>query len=268
MLRLFLRRLAVSLLLILIISIFVFGATELLPGDVAEVLLGQSATPEAVENLRRAMNLDSPAILRYGRWMLGMLQGDPGVSLVNQLPVAQLVGSRFANTLMLAGVTVGIFIPISLVIGISAAIWQGSAYDRVVAVGAVAVMSVPEFLVATLAVVIFAVKLGWVPAMSYATDITSLGQLVGSFALPILTLGLVVASQMIRMSRAAVITALAEPYVEMARLKGASYPRIIWSHVMPNVVGALANAAVLSSSFLVSGVLVTEVIFSYPVSPN
>jgi len=264
MLRLLFQRLLVSLLLIFLISLFVFGATELLPGDVAEVILGQSATPEAVANLRHALDLDRPAIMRYAEWMLGLVQGDPGVSLVNQRPIAELVGARFANTLMLAGITVAISVPPALLIGICAAIWRNSVFDRIASIGAVAVMSVPEFLVATLAVVVFAVNLGWVPAMAYATEITSLGQLVGSFALPILTLGLVVASQMIRLSRAAVLTALQEPYVEMARLKGASHRRVIWHHVMPNVVGALVNAAVLSTSFLVSGVLVTEVIFSYP----
>lgn len=264
MARLLLNRLLISLLLLAIISIFIFIATELLPGDVVEVMLGQSVTPEAAEALRRAMNLDQPAPLRYLNWVAGLLRGDPGISLVNRLPIADLVGQRFANTLMLAGVTVAIFIPVSLLIGIAAAIWQGSVFDRIASVAAIAVMSVPEFLVATLAVLIFAVRLGWVPAMSYVSEITSVGQLVGAYALPILTLGLIVASQMIRLSRAAVVNALREPWVEMARLKGASYRRIIWYHVMPNVVGTLANAAVLSCSFLVSGVLVTEVIFSFP----
>lgn len=158
--RLVLQRLAIALLTLVIVSFAVFFATELLPGDVAEILLGQAATPEAVAGLREAMGLDRPAILRFLDWMAGLTRGDFGTSYVNDIQVADLLGDRLANTLRLAGVTALISLPISLTLGICAAMWRGSIFDRAVSIMTISVISVPEFMVATLAVLIFAVWLG------------------------------------------------------------------------------------------------------------
>jgi peptide/nickel transport system permease protein len=259
-----LGRLGVTLLTLLIVSFVVFGATLLLPGDVVEILLGQAATPEAVAGLREAMNLDSPALVRYGQWLLGMVQGDFGISYANNMPIADMISGRLANTLRLAAVTTAIAVPLSLFLGITTAMYRGSAYDRIVTTAVVSVISVPEFLIATFAVLVFAVWLRWLPALSLANDVQSFGQLLKVFAMPVITLTCVISAQMIRMTRAAVIDALKMPYVEMALLKGASRARMVLRHALPNAIGPIANAIALSLSYLLGGVIIVETIFNYP----
>jgi peptide/nickel transport system permease protein len=259
-----LGRLGVTLLTLLIVSFVVFGATLLLPGDVVEILLGQAATPEAVAGLREAMNLDSPAIVRYLQWLFGLVRGDFGMSYANNMPVADLIGGRLANTLRLAAVTTAIAVPLALFLGITTAMFRGSLYDRIVTTLIVSIISVPEFLIATLAVLVFAVWLRWLPALSLANDVNSFGQLLKVFAMPVITLSCVISAQMIRMTRAAVIEALKMPYVEMALLKGASRTRIVLRHALPNAIGPIANAVALSLSYLLGGVIIVETIFNYP----
>lgn len=263
-LRLLLQRVALALLSLLAVSAIVFAITAVLPGDAAEEQLGQDATPEALAALRKQMGLDVPAPQRYAKWLAGLARGDLGKSSITQLPVAELLGSRLPNSLLLAAVTAMFAVPIALAAGILAAVWRGSWFDRAASTTAVALVSVPEFLIATLAVLIFAVKLKWLPALAYASDIEGIGQVLRSFAMPVLTLSCVIAAQMMRMTRAAVIDQLAAPYIEMVRLKGASPMRTVLAHALPNAVGPIANAVALSLSFLLGGVIIVEVIFNYP----
>lgn len=257
-------RLGVAIVTLLIVSFVVFCATQLLPGDVVEILLGQAATPEAVAGLRRAMHLDDPALMRYLRWLIGLAQGDLGQSYANNLPVADMIGGRLITTLRLAAVAAAIAVPLALFLGITTAMYQGSAYDRAVNTVVLAVISVPEFMLATLAVLVFAVWLKWLPALSFANDVSSFGQLLRVFAMPVITLTCGISAQMIRMSRAAVIDALRMPYVEMALLKGASRRRIVLHHALPNAVGPIANAVALALSYLLGGVIIVETVFNYP----
>ncbi|MDK1384811.1 ABC transporter permease [Sinorhizobium sp. 8-89] len=263
-LSLVLSRLLIALITLVIVSFAVFFATTLLPGDTASILLGQAATPEAVEGLRKAMHLDEPAIFRFLRWIVGLVQGDLGTSYANEMPVADLIGGRFVNTLMLAGVTALFSVPIALTLGITAAMLRGSLYDRAVTVLTIGVISVPEFMIATSAVLIFAVYLKWLPALSFANEVTSLTDLLRIYAMPVITLTFGVSAQMIRMTRAAVIETLNTPYVEMALLKGASRPRMVFRHALPNALGPIINAVALSLSYLVGGVIIVETIFNYP----
>jgi peptide/nickel transport system permease protein len=263
-LKLLAQRIALALLSLLVVSVIVFAITAVLPGDAAQEQLGQDATPEAVAALRAQMGLDVPAPERYVRWLGGLLRGDLGESSTSRLPVAELIGSRLPNSLLLAAVTALFSVPIALSLGIASAVWRGSWFDRAASTGAVAVVSVPEFLVATLAVLVFAVQLRWLPALSYVSDIESLGQLLRAFAMPVLTLCCVIIAQMMRMSRAAVIDQLEAPYIEMVRLKGASPLRIVLAHALPNAVGPIANAVALSLSYLLGGVIIVETIFNYP----
>src|SRR6185503_16012231 len=177
------QRIGLALLSLLAVSVLVFAITGVLPGDAAQEQLGQEATPESLGALVR---------------------GDLGTSSATQLPVAELIASRLPNSLLLAAVTALFSVPIALTLGIASAVWRGSWFDRAASTGAVAIVSVPEFLVATLAVLIFAVQLRWLPALSYLSDIESLGQLLRAFAMPVLTLCCVIVAQMMRMSRAAV----------------------------------------------------------------
>lgn len=264
LLRLVAARLATGVVSLFVVACAVFAITALLPGDVAQTQLGQSATPEAVAGLRHAMGLDQPAWLRFVHWLGGLLVGDPGMSLVNNVPVARLIGSRLPNSLLLAGTTAAVSVPIALFIGISSAMFRGSWYDRAVGILSVSIVSVPEFLVATAAVLIFAVKLRWLSALSYVNDINSIGQFFRAFAMPVLTLCTVISAQMIRMTRAAVIDQLSAPYIEMARLKGVGPIRIVFAHALPNAIGPIANAVALSLSYLLGGVIIVETIFNYP----
>ncbi|SMF30962.1 peptide/nickel transport system permease protein [Tistlia consotensis] len=259
-----LGRLGVALITLVIVSFVVFGATEMLPGDVAQILLGQAATPEAVAGLREAMHLNEPALLRYAHWLFGLAQGHLGTSYANHMPIAGLIGGRLMNTLQLAAVTTVIAVPTALFLGITAAMYQGTLYDRVVTTTIVAVISVPEFMIATMAVLVFAVWLKWLPALSFANDVASFGELLRIFAMPVITLCCVISAQMIRMTRAAVIDALKMPYVEMALLKGASRSRIVLHHALPNAIGPIVNAMALSLSYLLGGVIIVETIFNYP----
>ncbi|MEX2696525.1 ABC transporter permease [Rhizobium mongolense] len=263
-LSLVLGRLLIAVVTLLIVSFAVFFATTLLPGDTATILLGQAATPEAVAGLRTAMHLDEPALFRFLRWIVGLLHGDLGTSYANDMPIADLIARRFINTMKLAGVTALFSVPIALTLGITAAMLRGSLYDRIVTILTIGVISVPEFMVATSAVLIFAVYLKWLPALSFANEVHSLNDMLRVYAMPVITLTFVVSAQMIRMTRAAVIETLNTPYVEMALLKGASRPRIVFRHALPNALGPIVNAVALSLSYLLGGVIIVETIFNYP----
>jgi peptide/nickel transport system permease protein len=262
--RLLLTRLGTSLLTLWFVASVVFFITNLLPGDVAEELLGQSATREAVEGLRKAMGLDVPPLQRYFAWLGNMIMGDPGHSLVNGQPITALIGSRLGNSLMLAGITALVAVPVALFLGITSAVARGSLYDRVVGAGTILAVSVPEFLVASAAVLLFAVHLQWFPALSQLGRIVTWTDAFRSFALPVFTLTAVIVAQMARMTRAALVDVLSSSYVEMATLKGASRSRIILHHALPNAIGPIANAIAFSLSFLLGGVIIVETIFNYP----
>lgn len=263
-LALIVKRIGLAAVTLLLVSIVVFSITSLLPGDAAEEALGQSATPEAVAALRAQLGLDQPAHLRYARWLVGMLSGNPGQSLANNLPVNELIAMRLPKSLLLAGAAALVSVPIALLLGILAAMYRGSRLDRVLSVATLSMIAVPEFLVATLAVLIFAVKLQWLPALSFIPAEASMGELLRAYAMPVLTLSFVIIAQMARMTRAAVVDQLAQPYVEMAILKGARRTRIVLSHALPNAIGPIANAVALSLSYLLGGAIIVETIFNYP----
>jgi peptide/nickel transport system permease protein len=262
--RLLLQRFALALVTLLMVSVVVFAITNLLPGDAAEESLGQAATPETVAALRAQFGLDQPAPVRYARWLGHLLTGNPGTSLLNGKPVTALIGQRLPSSLVLAGVTAAVSVPLALALGILSAMLSGSLFDRAVNVGTVALVSVPEFLIATLAVLLFAVKLRWLSALSHTDDIASFTGFVRAYAMPVFTLCCVIVAQMARMTRAALLDQLGAPYVEMARLKGAGPVRVVLVHALPNAIGPIANAVALSLSYLLGGVLIVETVFNYP----
>lgn len=258
------KRLLITLITLGIVSFVVFAATTLLPGDTAAILLGQAATPEAIAGLRTAMHLDDPALLRFVRWGFDLLHGDLGTSYANSMPIAQLIGGRLINTMKLAGLTAALAVPLALTLGITAAMMQGTLYDRGVTIVTIGIISVPEFMIATSAVLLFAVYLNWLPALSFTSEIKSFYDFLRAYAMPVITLTFGVAAQMIRMTRAAVVETLKTPYVEMALLKGASRQRMVLRHALPNAVGPIVNAVALSLSYLIGGVIIVETVFNYP----
>lgn len=262
--RLLARRFGVAILSLLAVSVIVFAITAVLPGDAAQSQLGQEATVEAVAALRVKMGLDASAPARYVRWLKGIATGDLGESMLTRTSVASVLGNRLSHSLLLAGLTTLISVPIALSLGILSAALRGSLFDRCVSVAVVSVVSIPEFLVATLAVLIFAVKLKWLPALAYMNDGASAAQMLRSLAMPVICLSCVIVAQMVRMTRAALIDQLNAPYIEMVRLKGATPARLVMLHALPNAVGPIANAVALSLSYLLGGVIIIETIFNYP----
>lgn len=258
------KRVLVALATLWLVSLAVFATSLLIEGDVAEAILGQSATPQALAGLRAAMQLDRPAWVRYLSWLGGILRGDAGNSLVTATPVAALIGARLGNSLALAGITALVSVPVALTLGILAAVRRGTMFDRTIGLVTIAIVSVPEFLIATLAVMLFAVTLHWLPALSSMRDVGSYGALARMYALPVFSLACVVVAQMLRMTRAAVIDVLDSSYAEAARLKGVSPMRLVLRHALPNAIGPIANAVALSLSTLLGGVIVVEIIFNYP----
>ncbi|MBZ9558567.1 MULTISPECIES: ABC transporter permease [unclassified Modicisalibacter] len=258
------RRLGASLLTLLMVSLVIFAITSLLPGDTAQQILGQFATPEQVAALREQLGLNQPAVVRYWHWLSGFVTGDLGQSASNGMAVAQLINDRLPNSLILAGITTVVSVPIAITMGVVAAMCRGGLVDRLLNLVTLSMVAVPEFLVATLAVLIFAVKLGWLPALSYVSTVESLGDAMKIYAMPVLTLCCVLIAQMARMTRAALIDQLDSPYVEMAQLKGVPPIRRVMRHALPNAVGPIANAVALSLSYLLGGVIIVETIFNYP----
>ncbi|WP_244818294.1 ABC transporter permease [Caballeronia sp. Lep1P3] len=258
------RRFAIGALTLLLVSALVFFMASLLPGDAAQMALGQYATPETVAMLRKQLGLDEPLVLRFFTWLGGLLSGNFGLSYAANVPVRSIVMTRIPNTMMLAGAATAASVPIALVLGIVAAMARGSLLDRVIGVLTMSVVAVPEFLLATLAVLLFAVKLHWVSAVSVNADTSSFGAFLKSYSLPVLVLCCVVVAQMARMTRAALINQLDAPYAEMTVLKGLHPARTVLRHALPNAVGPIVNAMALSLSYLLGGVIIVEAIFSYP----
>ncbi|WP_375197139.1 ABC transporter permease [Sphingobium sp.] len=258
------KRFASSLLTLLLVSAVVFTIAQLLPGDAAQEALGQSATPEQVAALRHEMGLDRPAPERYVNWLGSMVSGDPGQSLVANLPVSEVISSRLPNSLLLAALSALVAVPVALAIGIGSAMNRGGKLDRALNVSTLSMVAVPEFLVATLAVLIFSVKLRWLPSIALVADDMSWSDYLRGAAMPILCLSIVVIAQMARMTRAAVIDQMDRPYVEMAVLKGVPPVRVVLRHIMPNAVAPIVNAMALSLSYLLGGAIIVETIFNYP----
>ncbi|MGO4909983.1 ABC transporter permease [Pseudorhodobacter sp. W20_MBD10_FR17] len=258
------KRLLAGIATLFLVSILVFFASSILPGDVAEAVLGQSATPETVAALREKLGLTRPLWEQYSVWLGGFLTGDLGYSLASGAAVSQLILDRMSNTLILAGLTSVIAVPVSIILGLVAATFPGSLGDRLVSVGSLVLVSIPEYLTATILVMVFAIGLKWFPAISYSTEFTSFGQMMSVLALPILALSASITAQMSRMTRATVLNLLVSPYVEMALLKGVSRWSIIFRHVVPNAIGPIANVIALNLAYLLSGVVIVETIFAYP----
>ena len=258
------QRLALGLLTLFVVSLIIFSAVELLPGDLAEAILGQSATPETVAAFRRELKLDLPAHERYVSWLWGILQGDMGRSLANQREISELIGGRLANTLFLALFAAFVSVPVALTLGVLAALYRNSIFDRVINAVTLSSISFPEFFVAYILVLVLAVVLGWFPAISNVSDDLGFWERIYRTALPALTLTLVVIAHMMRMTRAAIISLLASPYIEMANLKGMTRTHVIVHHALPNALAPIINVVVINLAYLIVGVIVVEVVFVYP----
>lgn len=258
------QRLALGVFTMLIVSVLIFMAVELLPGDVVEAILGQARTEATVAAFREQLGLDSPAYVRYFEWLTAIMQGDLGVSLATQKPISEVVLYRLWNTLFLAAYAAAIAVPVALLFGILAALYRNSIFDRTVNVTALVAISSPEFLAAYLLIYMFAVQLGWFPTLASVSSDMSLGERLYVLLLPAITLSLVTVAHMMRMTRASIINLMASPYIEMARLKGTKPSIIVLRHALPNAIAPIVNVIAINMAYLIVGVVVVEVVFVYP----
>lgn len=262
--RLIAQRLALGLLTLLAVSVLIFVGTEILPGDVATAILGRSATPETVEAIRASLGLHDPAPVRYGRWLSGFVRGDLGTSLASRRPVADQLGFRLRNTLFLAVLAAGVSVPLAIGLGLVTAMTENRLFDRAVNAATLALISVPEFFIGYVLILVVAVQLGWLPSLSAISSEMTFGQRLQITALPAATLSMGVVAHMLRMTRAAVLAVMASPFIEMAVLKGLATWRIVVQHALPNALAPIANVVAFNLAYLVVGVVVVEVVFVYP----
>ncbi len=258
------QRIALGVLTLFAISLLITFGVEVLPGDLADSILGQGATPETVKVFRAELGLDKPAHLRYLDWLGGIITGDLGVSLASKREISELVGIRLANTVFLGGFAAAIAVPLSLFLGILAALFRNTLYDRAINTFTLTSISFPEFFVSYILILFFAIKLGWFPGISNISTELSFSEKLYRTLLPAATLTLVVVAHMMRMTRAAIINLLASPYIEMARLKGIRPIKIILRHALPNALAPIVNVIALNLAYLVVGVVIVEVVFVYP----
>ena len=321
-----LKRLGLGLLTLLVVSVIIFSAVEMLPGDLAQEILGQSATPETVAAFRKELGLDKPPVTRYFDWLGGAVQGDFGTSLASKREISDLMSTRLGNTLFLASFAAVLAVPLAIVLGLLAALYRNTWFDRMINVVTLSSISFPEFFVAYILILMLAVgypfeltwvlllvgiwflvegygslraglKIGRTPLVPALFAVTGVALIVNFFLgwwtpsvegvseypsisniapgtpfwdrversfLPALTLTLVVTAHMMRMTRAAIINLLASPYIEMARLKGMSPWRVIVTHALPNALAPIINVVAINLAYLITGVVVVEVVFVYP----
>ncbi len=267
-----LERLALGLATLFVVSVIIFSSIELLPGDFGQAILGQSATEETVAAFRQELGLDRPAYVRYFEWVGGAIQGDLGTSFSGRnvsgtdrsRAVVDLIEPRLWNTLFLAGLTAAIAVPIALFLGITTALYRNSVYDRSINTATLTTISFPEFFVAYILILLMSSLYPVFPSLANVDDTTPLAERIYRTALPALTLTLVIVAHMMRMTRAAIINLLASPYIQMARLSGASQTEVILKHALPNAWAPIATVIAFNLAYLVVGVVVVEVVFVYP----
>jgi peptide/nickel transport system permease protein len=259
------RRVAIGLLTLWLVSLLVFAATQVLPGNAAQAVLGRSATPERLAALEQELQLDRSAAAQYVDWISGVLRGDPGTSLASRTSVSSLVGPRVENSLVLVVLAGGIGTLLGLLIGIAAAARRDKPFDHVSAVGALVLTALPEFVIGITLVSLFAsLVFHWLPAVSQIPPGESVLSQPDMLVLPVATLVLVVTPYAIRMTRAAMIDALESEYVEAATLKGLSRARVLLTHALPNALPAIVQVIGLILLYLAGGIVVVEFVFEYP----
>ena len=258
------QRLTLGILLLLAASVLIFAGTTMLPGDVAQQILGQSATPQALANLREELGLNDPPVTRYFQWLGDILQGDLGTALTNGRDIAESIGGRLKNTMFLAFWAAVISIPLAIFLGLLAVRYKDRWPDKLISGVTLTTISIPEFMIGYILVYWLAIKLRWFPSVAIMNDSMSLGEKLNAIAIPVMVLTLVVLAHMMRMTRAAILNVMQSAYIETAELKGLRMLTVIRKHAFPNAVAPIVNVVMLNMAYLVVGVVVVEVVFAYP----
>lgn len=265
MAQLIFKRLLISIFVLLAISVIIFAATLLLPGDPARAILGQQATPERLAALREQMDLDKPAVVRYFLWLGGLFTGDFGTSAATGGPVSQLLAPRIGNSIILMVLAAVVSVPVGLFFGIVSAIHRGKRRDSAITWVTLIFAAMPEFVVGVGLITIFATTVFPIlPAVTMSPPGTPVWKLPLQLILPTLTLALVVAPYIARMMRTTMAEVLDSGYVEMARLKGVPERTVILRHAVPHAIGPVAQVIAIQLAWLAGGVVVVEFLFRYP----
>ncbi len=264
MLILVLKRILLGFITLFIVSLITFVGVEVLPGDACTTYLEREAYGAALEACYKRLGLDIPAYERYISWAIGVIQGDFGYSLSGEMKINDVLGPRVKNSLVLASASILIGIPIALLLGIITALWRDKMPDIIISTFTIFSMTIPEFISATLLILIVAIWLEWLPGIVIVPTGASISELLPNIILPVVAISMIMTAHMARMVRSSVIQVMASDYVQMAILKGVPYWKMVFKHVLPNALLPAINVVALTIAWLLGGVVVTEVVFNYP----
>ena len=264
MLRMLLRRCVLGAVTVAIVSAIIFLGVEFLPGDACTAFLERDAKGQMLENCRKDFGLDRPALTRYFEWAGNALQGDLGMSASGRKSIAELVGHRMKNSLLLAAVSLSVGVPMAIFLGVITGLWRDRPIDLFFSTAAILAMTIPEFVSATVLILIFSVWLGWLPGIVVTSASAPASEFFPEILLPVFVLAMVMMAHILRMVRSSVIEVMAGDYIQMATLKGVPYWRIVFSHALPNALLPAINVVALTIAWLLGGVVVIEVVFNYP----
>jgi peptide/nickel transport system permease protein len=264
--KLVVRRLVLGLVTLWLVSVVVFAATQALPGDAARAIMGQQATPQRLQAVRKQLNLDHPVVQQYSRWLAGVATGDLGLSLsLHHTPVSSIIADRAANSLLLVAIAALIALPLSIIIGAAAAHWRDSGFDMVSSVVTLGLASLPEFVLGVGLILLFATSMLRIfPAVSPITREVPIWEQLDMFVLPAGALVLATFPYIARLLRASMIEVLESEYVAMARLKGMPEGLVLRRHVLPNALVPTIQGAALELAWLAGGIVVIEYLFGFP----
>ncbi|MBI1171655.1 ABC transporter permease subunit [bacterium] len=262
-LKLVVQRIVLGLILLLAVSFVIFLGVQILPGDAAQAILGQSATPEALANLRSQLGLNEPALVRYFTWLGHALHGDLGKALTNGQDISHDIGQRLGNTLFLAVCAGVIAVPLAITLGLIAARYNGRWPDKLISGVTLATISLPEFVAAYFVIFLLTQVVHLFQPVSMVFPGMSFFAKLHAVALPVIVLVMVVLAHMMRMTRAAILNVMQSAYIETAELKGLSPMQVIWRPALPNAIAPIISVVVINMAYLVVGVVVVEVVFSY-----
>ena len=264
MLRMLMRRLFLGAITVWIVSVIIFAGVEVLPGDACTAFLEREAQGKLLENCREAQGLNRPAIERYVEWASGAIRGDFGVSANGQKSISELVGNRLKNSLLLAVCALAVGVPLAIFLGVVTGLSRDKPVDLVFSTAAVFAMTIPEFVSATVLILVFSVWLGWLPGIVLTSAGAPASEFFPEILLPVIVLSMVMTAHILRMVRSSVIEVMAGDYVQMAILKGVPYWQIVFRHALPNAFLPAINVVALTIAWLLGGVVVIEVVFNYP----
>lgn len=264
MITLLLRRLALGVVTVWLVSVIIFAGMEVLPGDACTVVLERDAQGEVLENCRKNLGLDRPPVERYLDWAAGAAVGDFGVSADGQTKISTEVALRVKNSILLAAGALSVGVPLAILLGVIAGLGRDRFPDIFVSTAAIFAMTIPEFVAATILVLIFSIWLGWLPAVVLTPADAPALEFWPEFIPAVIVLVMVMVAHIMRMVRSSVIEVMASEYVQMATLKGVPYWRIVFRHALPNALLPAINVVALTVAWLLGGVVVVEVVFNYP----